>query len=123
MTTSAVFLGTLGLLFTFLPQEISVRYGVHAGGVILIVVQIAGALCLGFAILNWMARGVMIGGIYARPVTLGNFLHFFMVSLAGWRTVAGGTRATEIIAVCLIYTVFALWFGIVMMTHPAKRTD
>ena len=42
----------------------------------MVIAQLAGVLYLGFAALNWMARGNIIGGIYSRPVTIGNVLHF-----------------------------------------------
>jgi hypothetical protein len=85
--------------------------------------QVLGAVYLGFAVLNWMARDVLIGGIYARPVALGNFLHFGVVGLTVWKTITGGTsRGSEIIAGAIAYSVFAVWFGLVVFTHPRKQS-
>jgi hypothetical protein len=56
MRASAIFLGALGISASFLPQEILVRAGAAPAGFSVLVVQIAGALYLGFAILNWMAQ-------------------------------------------------------------------
>ena len=75
MRASAVFSGALGAVATFLPQEILVRAGIPPVGLSVILVQIAGALYLGFAMLNWMAQGNIIGGIYSRPVAMGNLAH------------------------------------------------
>ena len=82
MRGSAVFLGVLGLSATFLPLEILAHAGVTPGGVNVVLVQVAGGLYLGFAFLNWMAQGNAIGGIYSRPVAIGNLSHFMIGGLA-----------------------------------------
>ncbi len=81
MITSAAFLAVLGLATSFMPQEVLGLHGTVPDTPTVLLVQMTGALYLGFAILNWTARGVLIGGIYARPVALGNFLHFAMVAV------------------------------------------
>lgn len=64
LTSSAIFMAVLGMLSTFMPQEILEYYGSYREGekFVVPVVQIAGALYLGFAILNWTARSSLIGG-------------------------------------------------------------
>ncbi|MBI3474839.1 MAG: hypothetical protein HY010_03850 [Acidobacteria bacterium] len=84
--------------------------------------QVVGALYLGFAVLNWMARDILIGGIYARPVALGNFLHFGIVGLTVWKAIASGaSRGSDIVAGAIVYSVFAVWFGLIVFTHPTKQ--
>jgi hypothetical protein len=39
------------------------------------------ALYFSFALMNWTAKDSASGGIYARPVSLGNFAHFFSGTL------------------------------------------
>ena len=122
MSLSALFLGILGIGASFMPQEILAHYGARPMGLSVLLIQIVGSLYLGFAVLNWMARGVLMGGIYARPVALGNFLHFGVATLTAWKAVAGGTsRASEIIVGCAVYSVFAVWFGLVLFTHPGQK--
>ena len=121
MSSSALFMGILGIAASFMPQEILTHLGTMPNASAALLVQTVGALYLGFAILNWMARNVIIGGIYARPVALGNFLHFAMVSLTTGKaiaTVAVGSRV--LLAVCCVYMAFAVWFGLVLFTHPKK---
>ncbi len=112
-----------GACATFLPQELLVKSGCeHCGPLAVLLVQTAGALYLGFAILNWMARTYLMGGIYGRPVALGNLLHFAVVAITLWKAVIGGSlRTTEIVAACLIYSVFAAWFGFAVFTHPIQN--
>jgi hypothetical protein len=36
------------------------------------------ALYFALSLMNWLARSNAIGGIYSRPVSIGNFVHFFV---------------------------------------------
>jgi len=122
MRLSSLFLGILGLAASFMPQEILAHYGARSSGLGALLLQVVGALYLGFAVLNWMARDILIGGIYARPVALGNFLHFGVVGLTVWKAIAGGTsRGSDIVAGAIVYSVFAVWFGLIVFTHPTKQ--
>ena len=118
MRVSAVFMAALGAAALFMPQEILLRYGAPDRGVLLLIVQAAGALYLGFAIMNWMLQGSLIGGIYNRPLALGNFLHFAVVALNLVKAAAAGPRIPEVLIAAVIYAVIALWFGAVLFTHP-----
>ncbi len=120
MASSAIFMAILGLLATFMPQEILDYAGVKAEGIVLLIVQMAGALYMGFAFLNWTARSSLIGGIYNRPVALGNFLHFTMVSLALLKALGDGPSA-EIVVGALLYFAFAIWFGVVLFKRPSRN--
>jgi hypothetical protein len=122
MTASAAFLFALGVVFSFLPQETLIYLGGEPGALVTLLVQVAGALYLGFAAVNWTARASLIGGIYNRAVALGNFLHFGAATAALAKAVIAGQRNEAVLAVALIYTVFAVWFGKVLFTHPVKDT-
>lgn len=120
MRASAVFVGVLGVSATFLPQEILVRAGTLPTGFSVVLVQIAGAAYLGFAILNWMAQGNMIGGIYSRPVAIGNLAHFTIAGLTLLRLILAGHHAAEVIVGAAAYTVFAVLFTLVAFRHPPR---
>ena len=83
-------------------------------------VQVTGALYLGFAFLNWMARGVLIGGIYSRPVALGNFLHFAVVAATLLKAMTHFDLPV-VYALSAAYTMFAAWFAVVLFTSPVAR--
>lgn len=121
MVTSALFMAVLGAVASFFPEEILRYTGTVPAALINSVVQTCGALFLGFAILNWMARGVLIGGIYSRPLALGNFLHFTVVAITLVKVLFELTLPM-IIGLTIIYSIFALWFGMVLFTHPARST-
>jgi hypothetical protein len=73
-----VLLGLLGAGLLFLP-ELMVAPGAES----FLLAQLIGAACLGFAIANWTARHLVLGGIYGRSVVVGNqafaFIGFLLV--------------------------------------------
>ena len=122
MITSATFLAVLGFATSFLPEKVLGLHGTVPDTPTLLFVQMAGALYLGFAILNWTAKGVLIGGIYARPVALGNFLHFAMVSVMLIRAaIVHGVMQLAISAT--VFSVFAIWFGLVLSKPPTRLSQ
>jgi hypothetical protein len=120
MSLSAILMAALGLCASFLPQEILSYSGADPRGLGVLPVQIAGALYLGFAMLNWMARANLIGGIYSRPVAMGNFLHFAVVAVTLLKAGLAGMRTEILLGGAVVYSVFAVWFGLVVFTHPTK---
>jgi len=82
-----------------------------------ILVQIAGALYLGFAMLDWMAQGNIIGGIYSRPVAMGNLAHFTIGGLGLVKFILAGQHALEVIVGAAGYAAFAVLFAFVAFWH------
>ena len=124
MRASAVMLGVLGASATFLPQEILVLAGAPPIGFSVIVVQVAGALYFGFAMLNWMAKGSRIGGIYNRPIALANFAHFFMVILALLKALMSNPQLPAgLWLVAGVYAVFAVLFSLILFRHPLAEPE
>lgn len=114
---SAVFLAVLGVLTSYFPQNVLQTHGTVPDNATVLLIQMMGALYLGFAILNWTARGVLIGGIYARPLALGNFLHFAMVGVMLARA-AYTHAAVQLATSAAVFSAFAIWFGVVLFTSP-----
>lgn len=69
LTTSALVLGALGLLLLFAPGETSEALGWGPGTV---APALAASGLLAIAVLDWMGRGAVYGGIYGRPLVLAN---------------------------------------------------
>jgi hypothetical protein len=118
MNLSAVWMALLGLIASFLPQEVLAHFGAAPDKHAALFLQILGAAYLGFAMMNWMAREVLIGGIYSRPLAMGNMVHFLVAGLALVKA-ASGERG--VIGIALVYGVFAVWFGMVVFRHPLKE--
>ena len=121
MSASAILMAVLGLAATFLPQEIAARFGAGGDGPVVSLVQIAGELSVGYAILTWFARAAPIGGIYNRPIVTGNLLHFTVVALALAKSAAAGRRDPGLLAVAALYILFASWFGWAMFSSPTRN--
>ncbi len=87
---SALSLAALGALLLFAPKEMaeSLIAGTDGGPL----VQLLGAALLGFAAMNWIARGSVLGGIYGRAVVAGNQTHLTIGALLLLKhgVVAGG---------------------------------
>lgn len=75
LISSAIFNAVLGILFTFLPQETGSWIGTADQTIAdLALLLILGSALIGIAIINYMSRGVTIGGIYGKPLLLGNLV-------------------------------------------------
>ena len=81
MTSSALFLAIIGILF-FLLNKIVEYLNVEPNSITTLFLKIMSALYLGFGILNWMAKGTLIGGNYNRPIAIGNLMHFGVGAIA-----------------------------------------
>ena len=123
MSASAAFMCALGLTSSFLPQELLRSLGTSVDTWSVLIVQVLGALYLGFALLNWGARGVLIGGIYSRPLAFGNFMHFAIVAITAVKLMFQ-LESTAVTILAAVYVVFGVWFGLVLFTHPGgNRSD
>ena len=121
MTASAVFLGIIGVGLTFMPEEISRYLTSDINQTSLLTLQILGAAYLGFAMLNWMTKNNLIGGIYGKPLIIGNLVHFLVSVLALIKIIGIHENNFGIIlTLTIIYSVFTLCFGFVFMTNPKK---
>lgn len=115
---SALTMGGTGIVLTFMPQEVSILFRCNEPASV-VPFQLLGALYFGFALTNWTARANLIGGIYARPVAIGNLCHFTVAALALIKGASTGSGLGMILT--LVYAVFAAAFGLIFFTHPVKE--
>lgn len=120
MISSSIFMALLGLFTSFLPAEILNAVGLTSTILPTLLLQITGALYLGFALMNWMAKTLLIGGIYSRPVCIGNFLHFTIAALALIKVAMNHPSLNYVLIATIIYSLFAILFGVVLFTSPKK---
>jgi len=119
MIISAIFLAVNGFGFTFFPNEIAGLLINDDNYIFILILQILGALYLGFSILNWMSKASLIGGIYNKPLLIGNLLHFFTASMALIKLAFKvETNLQLIFSYTIIYSLFTLSFGYVFFTNP-----
>ena len=121
MTSSALFLATIGILLSFLPNEIVEYLNVEPNIITIVFLNIMSALYLGFGILNWMAKGTLIGGIYNKPIAIGNLMHFGVGAIALVKVVSNIQMHSEIvISLTVVYVIFAILFVYIFRTNPTK---
>lgn len=119
LTVSALVMGIAGIAASFLPQELLRALDVPAVAATVVLVQLLAALLFAFAMVNWMARGSLIGGIYNRPVAIGNLTHFVIGALALVKALpAAGPQRTIILIAAAVYALFAIAFAAVFMRSP-----
>ncbi len=121
MISSTLFLGMSGAILTFLPNEIISSMAIRPSQITTLFFQLTGALYLGFAMLNWMAKGTLIGGIYNKPIAIGNLMHFGVGAIALIKIIFKILTHKEIvIALAAVYVIFAILFAYVLRTNPTK---
>ena len=85
VTVSSLCLAAFGALMLFAPGEVSEALTPSAGGPPQagdnVIVQVCAAAVLGFAAMNWTARGSALGGIYGRAVVVANQTHLMIGAL------------------------------------------
>lgn len=121
--TSAIVLGAAGIAATFAPHELLAAFGVAPSAVLAILVQLLGATWFGFAMINWAARGSLIGGIYNRPVAIGNLAHFMIGAMALVKLVVAGEHRPIVLALAAVYAIFAIAFAMVFFRSPVTNAE
>ena len=101
-----------GLALTFAPVEVLAALGAKANPALTLLAQLTGALYFGFAILDWMQRESTIGGIYNRPLLVGNLTHFVVGGLALLKAAAWIPAG--------IYSILAIGFGTLLFGSPKQ---
>ncbi len=110
MTSSALTLGLAGIFALFMPDMVLSARGVTVTDALSTLVQVMGALYFAFALMNWTAKDGVIGGIYARPVSLGNFAHFFAGALLLVKAQFSSEFSWLMVVVTVVYVVYAACF-------------
>lgn len=121
MTSSALFYAIIGIFLSFLPNEIADYLNVESNIITILFLKIMSALYLGFGILNWMAKGTLIGGIYNKPIAFGNLMHFCVGAITLVKVVSNiNTHLEIVISLTVVYVIFAILFVYIFRTNPTK---
>lgn len=114
MAASALYMALVGLATALFEEELLAYFGSSSSGFAVVLAGIVAGLYLGFAVLNWMARGNLIGGVYSRPVALGNFAQFLGVAIILMQETPGSTHTAELAVAAGINALFAASFGYIV---------
>jgi len=124
MTTSAFFMGVIGVLLSFLPNEIANYLSIEPNSITILFFMLLSSLYLGFGMLNWMAKGTLIGGVYNRPIAIGNLMHFGVGAIALVKVISNIQSQLEIvISLAAVYVIFAMLFAYIFITNPTEADN
>ena len=123
MTDSALVLAICGVAASFLPQEILAVIGGPPHVVMTAIVQLLGALLLAFAMVDWMAKDSLIGGIYNRAVAVGNLVHFAVGAITLIKLALPGGAPRYLLVAAVVYVVFTAAFATLVFGTGVTRHD
>lgn len=122
MSASALVLALLGLPCVFAPDAVLKQLTGGTSAPAELLVQVTGALYMGFAGLNWMGKANLIGGIYGRPVAIGNLMHFLVATIALLKFAAHASSA-PLWVLAGVYAILAVAFGLIVFGNPLRAAD
>lgn len=122
LISSSAVLALAGLAASFAPAELLRALGSSDTGPTVAVVQLLGALYLAFAFVNWTAKENPIGGIYSRPIALGNLTHFLMGALSLVKLYVAGQKSVAVAAMVVVYAIFAILFARLFFGSGLKKS-
>ena len=117
MTTTSLVLGLAGIVALFAPESVLVMLGATITKPLSVLVQVIGTLYFSIALMNWTATDSIIGGIYARPVSLANFAHFFSGTLVLAKYFFSNSLNVPILLMLIVYVILALFFYWLVFRH------
>ena len=117
MVSSSIFLGCLGLLSLFMPEELLKMLSLPFTNPLPVLIQLLGAMYLSFALMNWTAKENIIGGVYLRPISIANFSHFMIGALTLVKYQFSNGANIYLLGVSIVYVVFAIIFTWLVFFH------
>lgn len=117
LTFSAIVLFIAGGATLFAPDELARALAPGQSRALVAVVQLLGSGFLGFALINWMSRKNRIGGIYARPLGMGNLMLFATLALTLGKAVTAERLPAAAIAICVVPAALAASFAWLVFAH------
>ncbi|HXM99528.1 MAG TPA: hypothetical protein VN982_13720 [Candidatus Dormibacteraeota bacterium] len=125
LLSAALFLALFGLSCLFVPATLLARVGTMPQWPALTGVQLLGSIFLGFAALNWFSRRTPAGGIYSRPLVVGNFMHFGCGAMVCAKSLMRPHDSLWLtfLTLTIIYAVFAIAFGALLFGKQSSKTD
>jgi len=123
MAICAISMALVGISASFAPGEILVLLSIPALYSATLLIQIMGAMYFAFAMINWLAKDNLIGGIYGKPIALGNFAHFSISFLALIKTYDLFSHSLIFWLITVTYFIFSVILGYITFVSPVKSKD
>lgn len=121
MEGTALVLGAAAITLIFAPELAVARLAIEPGSAAIPLAQLYGAALFGLALTAWLARTMLLGGIYGKAVVAGGFGHALVGVFALIHAVRASSGNTLLWAACALYALLAIGFG-TMMFGPGPAT-
>ena len=119
MVTSAALTGAAGLALLFAPGEVyRLAAGAPAPAATEGALQLWAAALLGLGAVDWVGRGIVLGGIYGRALVLGNLAHWTIGALVALRALFDHPGLPALWIVTEVCGALAFLFAGVLRRHP-----
>jgi hypothetical protein len=114
MEATAIGLGVVAVVLIFAPELVLSSVTIAPADTTIPLAQLYGAALFGFSLMFWVARGMLLGGIYGRAVVVGGFAHCFVGMFVLMHALRGASGNPVIWTACVVYTALAITFGKLM---------
>jgi len=123
LLASTIFNGMMGLLTSFLPQEVLKISDLPSSAVNVLLVQLLSAFYISFAMINYLSKDAIIGGIYNRPILMGNIAYHGIAAIALVKyTFSQAEFSAILLTLTVVYCALSLGFLKLFFTVPGKPT-
>lgn len=111
-----------GFGLTFILKEITGLLFASTNPTSILFLQKLGPLYLGFGMLNWMTKNNLIGGIYSKPLVIGNLAQFLMTTITLIKIIVtySNRKFIIILSLTIVYAMFTAGFRYVFNKNPNK---
>ncbi len=124
LESTALVLGVAAIALIVLPEIVLARLAIAPTSTAVPLAQLYGAALFGFSQTLWVARGMVLGGIYGRAVVVGGFSHAFVGVFVLLHALRAASSNPVVWGACAVYAVLAISFGTLMFGRgPAALPD
>ena len=125
MTTNGILNGMARLALIFIPVELLSLADGNAGTAAVLFTSVLGAALFGFGILNYLGRNAIYGGIYGKPILMGNLVFHTVAAINLIKFALGASGIPSLSAAIAggFYTLFAAGFIRLNFFPPALSPD
>lgn len=115
--------GATALALIFAPELVLVRFGIEPSEGAFVLGQLYGAALFGTALTTWIARTMLLGGIYGRSIVVGGFAHALVGVFALFHALRTSPGHAFVWGGFAVYAVLALWYGALMFGRGPASAD
>lgn len=122
MITSASLFLAHGIVLLFASELLYKLFNLSNSPEGSVTAQLFGAALIGLGLMNWTARGLVLGGIYGRALVYGNFVSSLIGFFVSIRARLNGFSNEYFWIEVVLYFVFAIAFGVMLFRGPIRQT-